>query len=410
MPFSFRNLSRSAFLGVAITALVVNFAFDIFIFKGNREANRKDESVASEYRELILCERLLISLTNQRTTLNEEDPAELIKKIGPLTDSDHERDLLREIESNLSTNPKRARELAVQLTREQTDEVRAADNDDMSTTQSLEGQMQLTLFMDFVVIAALMFLFHVNLSEKLRIERNLKKTLNTLRETLLSLEEEIFRRKAIVKTTVHDLKNPLGSILGFAELLGERSNNVIETSDFIQRISRRTLALVDSMVHAEEAHAYDLEKLDPHELVRNVCSELEVLAHAKGQKIVVFTDSPQTRISANKLKIEELVSNLVSNAIKYSPPKTKITVYSRVEGAEFRFAVEDQGPGFTEEDRARAFQYGVTLAAKPTKGESSSGFGLFISKQIVTSHKGHIEIDRAPAGSGARVSFGLPLN
>jgi signal transduction histidine kinase len=164
------------------------------------------------------------------------------------------------------------------------------------------------------------------------------------------------------------------------------------------------------MVHAEDAHAYSQEKLNPHELVRDVCSELEVMAHAKNQRILVYTDTPDCQIFANKLKIEELVSNLVSNAIKYSPPKTKITVTSLCDGGEFRFAVEDEGPGFSEEDRAKAFQYGVTLNAKPTKGESSSGFGLFISKQIVTSHKGHIEIGRPASGGGARVSFGLPLD
>ena len=90
----------------------------------------------------------------------------------------------------------------------------------------------------------------------------------------------------------------------------------------------------------------------------------------------------------------------MSNAVKYSPPGSSVRVESSESGGVWRVAVFDEGPGVSEQDRARLFQDFVRLSARPTGGESSTGLGLAIARRIVEAHGGAIGISsNAPCGS-----------
>jgi len=107
--------------------------------------------------------------------------------------------------------------------------------------------------------------------------------------------------------------------------------------------------------------------------------------------------------------LRSLMGNLLSNAIKYSSNNTTIWLRCFAEHTNLHIEVEDQGPGFSEEDKIKAFHFGQTLSAKPMSGESSTGVGLFACKQIVDAHHGTIAIRNSKAAHGAIINVTLPL-
>jgi signal transduction histidine kinase len=106
-------------------------------------------------------------------------------------------------------------------------------------------------------------------------------------------------------------------------------------------------------------------------------------------------------------KIEEVVDNLVSNAIKFSLPGTTVKVRVVAEPDFFRIEVEDQGIGMSKEDMQNAFQRGMRLSARPTADEPSSGLGLWIVKRLVEAHEGTVTI-RSDVGVGTTFTVLLP--
>lgn len=109
----------------------------------------------------------------------------------------------------------------------------------------------------------------------------------------------------------------------------------------------------------------------------------------------------------DKHRIAQVIDNLISNAIKFSPHHSTIFVSSRKNGDEVIFSVRDEGPGISIEEQKLIFQPFQTLSAKPTGGESSSGLGLNIAKNFVSLHGGEIGVSNEP-GHGATFYFTLP--
>jgi signal transduction histidine kinase len=94
-------------------------------------------------------------------------------------------------------------------------------------------------------------------------------------------------------------------------------------------------------------------------------------------------------------RVEQVADNLISNAVKYSPPGSRIDVSLVTGEDEVRLEVRDQGPGLSEDDRARIFGAFQRLSARPTGGEKSTGLGLAITKRIVAAHGGTIDVEAA---------------
>jgi signal transduction histidine kinase len=106
--------------------------------------------------------------------------------------------------------------------------------------------------------------------------------------------------------------------------------------------------------------------------------------------------------------LRQVVDNLVSNPLKYSPPGSPVAVGLRREGDRVRLHVRDEGPGLTQEDQLRLFQKYVRGSARPTGGEKSTGLGLWIVYRTVTSLQGTVRCESEP-GRGATFIVELPL-
>ena len=143
----------------------------------------------------------------------------------------------------------------------------------------------------------------------------------------------------------------------------------------------------------------------------------ETVAHAAGQfqeaarrKQVVLRGvlPPENAVvEADPTALSQVLGNLLSNAVKFSPPGKEISIGVRSEDSYVECYVQDQGPGFTEEDKTRMFQRYGKLSAKPTGGEPSSWLGLSIVKKLVEAMGGAVTCE-STAGSGARFTVRLP--
>jgi signal transduction histidine kinase len=226
-------------------------------------------------------------------------------------------------------------------------------------------------------------------------------------------------KSEILGTVAHDLKNPLGVILGRTEILkemiagaGALDENVKVQIAYIRDAANRLTGMVDDLVSDAMADALDItvrrESVDISVLVQEVAEANRPLAARKQQTITVA--APANHIAmCDADRVREAIDNLVSNAVKYSPIGGAIDLLVGEEDGGILIQVSDQGAGLSPEDISRLFGRFQRLSAKPTAGESSTGLGLSIVKRIVDLHGGRIAVQSAAPGKGATFKMILPV-
>jgi signal transduction histidine kinase len=224
-------------------------------------------------------------------------------------------------------------------------------------------------------------------------------------------------KNEILGTVAHDLKNPLGVILGRTEMLkelistGASSSGVVAQVDHIRDATKRLTTMVDHLISDAMADAFDItirrEPVDVAALVKEVAEANQPLAVNKQQAITV-TAPANIVTMCDTDRIREAIDNLISNAIKYSPIAGKIIVAVTHEGHDTVIRVSDEGAGLSPEDLGRLFGRFQRLSAKPTAGESSTGLGLSIVKRIIDMHGGGVTADSDGPGKGSTFTITLP--
>ncbi|MBB4373838.1 signal transduction histidine kinase [Bradyrhizobium sp. cir1] len=224
-------------------------------------------------------------------------------------------------------------------------------------------------------------------------------------------------KNEILGTVAHDLKNPLGVILGRTEMLkelistGASASGVVAQVDHIRDATKRLTTMVDHLISDAMADAFDItirrEPVDVAALVKEVAEANQPLAVNKQQAISV-TAPPNIVTMCDTDRIREAIDNLISNAIKYSPIGGRIGVAVIHEGSDTIVRVSDEGAGLSPEDLGRLFGRFQRLSAKPTAGESSTGLGLSIVKRIIDMHGGEVTADSDGPGKGSTFTIVLP--
>jgi len=224
-------------------------------------------------------------------------------------------------------------------------------------------------------------------------------------------------KNEILGTVAHDLKNPLGVILGRTEMLTElistsaTKETVTGQIEHIRDATKRLTTMVDHLISDAMADAFDItirrEPVDVAGLVSDVVEANRPLAVNKQQTIAI-TAPPNIVTMCDTDRIREAIDNLVSNAIKYSPVGGKIGVTVSHEGDSTIIRVTDEGAGLSPEDLGRLFGRFQRLSAKPTAGESSTGLGLSIVKRIVDMHGGEVTAQSEGPGKGSTFTIVLP--
>ena len=225
-------------------------------------------------------------------------------------------------------------------------------------------------------------------------------------------------KNEVLGTVAHDLRNPLGVIMGRAELMNELASiepaPIARLKDQLAHIRSSAGQLTemvndlisDAMMDADNI-AVRRERVDLVPMLGEIVSANRPLAEKKSQSIQLNAP-PHQLWSCDPDRLREAVDNLVSNAIKYSPVGGRIEITMEVDGTQAVIRVKDEGPGLSEEDISRVFGRFQRLSARPTGGERSTGLGLSIAKRIVELHGGRIGAESAGAGRGATFTIILP--
>jgi signal transduction histidine kinase len=215
----------------------------------------------------------------------------------------------------------------------------------------------------------------------------------------------------------HDLRNPIASIQMTAELLADPTAQLDEEHrrDFLSDINRQArymVELIDDLLDVTKIESGQLdlhwEPIELGEFLGETVRRHGNLAARKGTS-VKLTSRRNGVVHADRKRLRQVMDNLISNAVKYSPAGSAVAVSHKHDNGLWTVDVTDQGPGLTKADRQSLFEYFATLSAKPTGGENSTGLGMAITRRAVEAHGGEIGVDSQPGG-GSRFWFTIPGN
>jgi signal transduction histidine kinase/DNA-binding response OmpR family regulator len=218
-----------------------------------------------------------------------------------------------------------------------------------------------------------------------------------------------------IATASHDLKNPIQAVLGYNDLLSKAGELNQMQQDFSKRIRGSALQMRDLVLNLleisrlESGMAMDLEVLDLHQLLEEAALDLRDQAHSKGHSLdLEFCDAiPQ--VKGDRSLLLQLASNLLNNAIKYTPENGHIYLATQIEGDTVVINFRDTGVGIPEEDLPMIFEKFYRVQNDETRDIEGTGLGLSIVKSIVENHGGHIEVE-SRLGIGTTFMINLPLS
>lgn len=246
-------------------------------------------------------------------------------------------------------------------------------------------------------------------------------------EQLLSMHQELKEKKNKLEVSVtqlnqfmgmaaHDLRNPLTVLLGYSEYLMSVQESVtkeenVELLQTIHEHSEFMLKLVNDILDISkiESGKLELEKelIDIDTVIKSSIRLNKVFAQQKEISLTVDRSGQDSRIECDPNKMEQVLNNLISNAIKYSHSGTTITVKTIMNDRYVNVAVIDQGQGIPSEERDKLFEPFEKTSVQGTQGELSTGLGLAIVKKIVDGHGGDIVVS-SEVGKGSTFTVMLP--
>ncbi len=238
----------------------------------------------------------------------------------------------------------------------------------------------------------------------------------TFRDTTKDAELEEMKID-FVSMAAHELRTPLTAIRGYASLLLEVSTKLTdEERDYVKRLiinSENLASLIDNLLNVSkiERNQFNIVKapLDLAEIIKSIVEGLKELAKTKSQTLELNIPNDKLPIvMADKFRISQVIANLVSNALNYTPEKGKIIVTVDIRGDYLQVAVADNGRGIPKDAIPKLFTKFFRVAGKLEQGSKGTGLGLFISRSIIDMHRGKIWVE-SEEGKGTTFTFVLPL-
>lgn len=242
---------------------------------------------------------------------------------------------------------------------------------------------------------------------------NLQREMAKANIELARLNEQ---KNQLLGMAAHDLRNPLGVIMSYAKFLDRIAGVKLDDQErqFLAQIAKSSqfmLRLLEDLLDVSQIESGKLQlALAPLDLAATVAGNIELnrlLAGAKNIAIELQRPAAPLWVEADATKIEQVLNNLISNAVKYSPPGTTVGVTLDADAGEVTVRVRDQGQGIPEAELSGLFQPFSKTSVKSTGGEKSTGLGLAITRRIVEGHGGRIGVE-SRVGEGSRFSFALP--
>ncbi len=359
-----------------------------------------------------------------------------IKNISPEASPEEKFEAFSELSELKVRSPEafEARKQATELLKKNESELKEIESKQAKLTAELRYIFGIAIVANFVIALALLIFFNVTTRRRLKIlvdnaasigtGSNLKQALNgsdelayldlILHRSKQELEQAARDRRQIMQSLASDMSRPLHvaqkELHGFRSLTeGQLVPQAQKTLERSLRSIDRVLRLVDDLLSMEtlETGAVDLEIADCQisAVAEDAISSISSLASDK--KIRLINDCDNTIVAADKARLVQVLVNFLSNAIKFSPKETSITISSETKDKLLLVSVTDQGPGMDEGTRNRVFE--KFFQANTEEKKQGFGLGLAICQLLVQCHGGRLGVE-SEAGKGSRFWFEIPLN
>lgn len=262
----------------------------------------------------------------------------------------------------------------------------------------------------YLILSGIIFLFEKNRNDALNsiMQENqlLKHQKNKIEVQSNELRKVIDDKDTLIRIIAHDLKSPLGNITSLTNFLKKEvsGEDQIKYIDLIDQSANKSQDLVLKILSGEESKkdVYDIqmERLDINELLNNSIDLVSESAAIKSIQLIRSKLDKKCFSLIDPTYFSLIIENILSNAIKFSPPKGKIFIGLNKMSKKTLITIKDNGPGFNEDDKRKMFGKFERLSAKPTAGEHSTGLGLSLVKKYVELLGGQVWCE-STSGKGA---------
>jgi signal transduction histidine kinase/ActR/RegA family two-component response regulator len=253
---------------------------------------------------------------------------------------------------------------------------------------------------------------HVDSAEVHELRTRLAEAEETLRSMLTKVQRESQSKDEFLTMLAHELRNPLGAIEGAAQVLGLttlREPRAIHARDVIHRQASHMARLVDDLLDVGRVMTgkivLERQPVDLGDSVKACVAGITSGQRAKGR--VEVTVEP-IWVNADPVRLEQIIANLVSNALRFSPADRPVRVSVSAEGTDAVLRVADEGSGISEDLLPRIFDLFVQADETRNRAKGGLGIGLTLVRQLVELHGGAIEVSSGGAGEGSIFNVRLP--
>jgi signal transduction histidine kinase len=231
--------------------------------------------------------------------------------------------------------------------------------------------------------------------------QELKSAFSELEGKNQELEDALLATTQILATATHELKTPLTSIIGYVDRMLRRRDTVGELNpkqtrylETVRKNALRLKALVDDLLDVSRIEADDLElNLVDLDVLREMEDTVQSMQDQISDKKIALTldiSANAGRIKADRLRFAQVITNLLSNACKYSPIGSKVTIAASRHDQQIQIDISDTGIGISEADQAKLFTKFFRADNTSTREQSGTGLGLYISRHLIEAHHGAI--------------------
>ena len=240
--------------------------------------------------------------------------------------------------------------------------------------------------------------------------------MRSVQSTIINLDHVLQEKQDLMALLSHDIRSPINTASSLTELIRIKSDDP-EIKDYCEKIQQQNgkqIRLLNAVLELlkEDQHEMNViqsESVLVEELIKDVVENLSLEIKQKGLEVKISVPK-KLRINVQRTIFNQVLTNLLHNAIKFSPREEKIRIEVKKNRRQVQINLVDQGIGFSStDDIQRVFDRFTHLKRKGTEGEPTTGVGLYLSRKIVRQHKGEIEAYSAGENKGSTFSITLPV-